>query len=735
MCTAIRIKDNIYTDFPSEKIRPCFRRLNGTHEVGCTTGHSGNVGVVQVIEVASDVDLVRDDTFAPYMVVVNPTIFGGDLLSSLKDTGNVNGAVLPGIKSGRWKNKVPSQGSEDMKCPNLGSSLYQKGNPDQCGTSDVWNPAGQNLLFQDWGFPIFLVEDSQTTDFLIEDCFEKHNKITENRTKLDWPLCSVELKSNMYAARDSETCVRRSNLQNNITPVKVCDQLSDYNVYYFLEPRNGTKGTEKVVQKDNSVIVVTARLDALSLFDQTEVGFDSPTTGIVALMSAARLLKQAYKIGKQGGNQLKEGVENVMFLLLHGESFDYIGSSRLVYDMINDAFPYNLTESAKSKRFYDNGTQNLLNISHIRSILELGQMSNVNSDNDVFLHLDRATASLPETEKIISEIKNSAGSSTTVRRSSKTSLPPASAQTFLKARPTIPTVMLTNFDRSYANNLYHSIYDDAERNNYNYTDGPEQAVVRHVAEVARIVAETVYTLATGSRRNMEADPELVNELLNCYTQDANCSLSYIAGDPESYPWTTAAAKRKTTPWPQYVGVRSSTLTAITKQFFQYMTGDDVEVPQEEEDMMAEDDSLPDLAAKRQKCLDMGKKQHVFTYVFLVNDTHFNKSDTISKPSDGVCFKTTVFMSPASSPAFLDNIVDSYDWSSGLYPTWTESIWKVISGRIFLRASPSQDYWTLATGLVVLVVSFVVVYWTEKNAHLIFNCQPECRLGDNGPVSM
>ena len=53
----------------------------------------------------------------------------------------------------------------------------------------------------------------------------------------DWPLCSVELKSNMYAARDSETCVRRSNLQNNITPVKVCDQLSDYNVYYFLEPR------------------------------------------------------------------------------------------------------------------------------------------------------------------------------------------------------------------------------------------------------------------------------------------------------------------------------------------------------------------------------------------------------------------------------------------------------------------------------------------------------------------
>jgi hypothetical protein len=26
-----------------------------------------------------------------------------------------------------------------------------------------------------------------------------------------------------------------------------------------------------------------------------------------------------------------------------GESFDYIGSSRLVYDMTTDSFPYNLT--------------------------------------------------------------------------------------------------------------------------------------------------------------------------------------------------------------------------------------------------------------------------------------------------------------------------------------------------------------------------------------------------------
>ena len=33
------------------------------------------------------------------------------------------------------------------------------------------------------------------------------------------------------------------------------------------------------------------------------------------------------------------GVENVLFLLLHGESFQYIGSSRLVHDMKSGNWP------------------------------------------------------------------------------------------------------------------------------------------------------------------------------------------------------------------------------------------------------------------------------------------------------------------------------------------------------------------------------------------------------------
>jgi len=723
LCGGKRIKDNIYTNFG--QIRPCFRRLNGTHEIGCTSSHGGNVGVVQVIESDSDISLVQDDNHAPYIVVVKPSLFSGSLMNKLKKTGNVNGVVLPGVESGRWAGMIPEKGSDDMQCPNRDSSLYKKDSSLECGGSSVWNPAGQNLMFEDWGFPIFLVENSTTTDYLIEDCFEAHNKII-NGTEPDWPLCSVELKSNMYAAVDSETCMRRSNIMNTITPVRVCDPLSDNNIIFFLKARNGTS---EPAPKDNSVILVTVRLDALNMFDQVEVGFDSPVTGIVTLLSAAKLVKKAFL--EEAGSQTMAGIDNVLFLFLHGESFDYIGSSRLVYDMEGNAFPYNITDNDTTKKYYNNGTQPLLNLRHIHSIIEIGQVSNKRG-NQMYFHTDEKSKSDPATREIIKKMK-SVGSEEGINmyESTKTTLPPASAQTFLKKRRDIPTVMITNYDAGYVNNLYHSIYDNAKTNKYNYSLGVDQDVVQHIAKVSKIVAQTVYTLATDKQSSsIEGDESLVNEMLNCYTFDANCTMFYESSVPESYPWTTTPQARVTTPWPQYVGVRSSFHTVLTKQTLQYLTGDIVK-----EESEAESEEEYDLKKSKKACLEKNKNQNIYRYSFLVGNDCYNKSNTALLPTCGKCYQTTVYTTTASSPAFLDNVIETYKWDSGEFPTWTESIWKSISGRIFLQSSPSRQYSTLAIGLIILLVSFILVWWAEKNSTIIFSCQPEARLADNGPVAM
>ena len=162
----------------------------------------------------------------------------------------------------------------------------------------------------------------------------------------------------------------------------MCDALSDSNTVYMAKARNATLRRErgKEEEAEGSVIVVAARMDALAMFDQVEVGFDSPSTGLVTLLAAARQVAEALR-----DHQLGEGVENILFLLLHGESFDYMGSSRLVYDMARDAFPYNISQAEEENRFLANGTQPRLTLAKVRFWLELGQLAPTGG-SEVFLH-------------------------------------------------------------------------------------------------------------------------------------------------------------------------------------------------------------------------------------------------------------------------------------------------------------------------------------------------------------
>ena len=68
-----------------------------------------------------------------------------------------------------------------------------------------------------------------------------------------------------------------------------------------------------------------------------EVGSDSPTTGIVVLLAVAKLLANI----KESKLIFKSGISNIMFAFLNGEAFDYIGSSNMVYNMMNSSFPSN----------------------------------------------------------------------------------------------------------------------------------------------------------------------------------------------------------------------------------------------------------------------------------------------------------------------------------------------------------------------------------------------------------
>lgn len=57
-----------------------------------------------------------------------------------------------------------------------------------------------------------------------------------------------------------------------------------------------------------------------------------------------------------------------MFILFNGEAYDYIGSSRIVYDMSNGDFPNNLIKFNKD---------------HVGLFIELSQ---IHYDKEIFIH-------------------------------------------------------------------------------------------------------------------------------------------------------------------------------------------------------------------------------------------------------------------------------------------------------------------------------------------------------------
>ena len=85
----------------------------------------------------------------------------------------------------------------------------------------------------------------------------------------------------MFAAVNSETCLRRSAPSLNFNPNVFCDPLGDRNIHWPVGP---------VSDNVKNVIMVIARLDANSLYENLVPGAGSTVTGLVTLLATATYL-------------------------------------------------------------------------------------------------------------------------------------------------------------------------------------------------------------------------------------------------------------------------------------------------------------------------------------------------------------------------------------------------------------------------------------------------------------
>jgi len=123
---------------------------------------------------------------------------------------------------------------------------------------------------------------------------------------------------------------------------------------------------------------------------------------------------------------------NVVFSLLNGEAFDYIGSSRMVYDL-------------KQNNFNALGGTNL-KFDDIQSVIEFGQLDK----GEMFLHINGK-------DDMINRLQRALNASVVAD-----SVPPTSVQSFLEAKSDLTTVVISNHERQFKNRYYNGILDDAE---------------------------------------------------------------------------------------------------------------------------------------------------------------------------------------------------------------------------------------------------------------------------------
>ncbi|XP_041974458.1 nicastrin [Aricia agestis] len=670
-----RLHEQIYSSI--EGSAACFRRLNGTHQAGCSSSFNGAVGVVHMVRDISHAQwVVYNATAGPYMPVVSTSVFNIVIELLLEEPSNIAGILVFHNATAR-----PSSFSHELKCPNE----YYNTKESKCPSSNglVWNEIGTGLLRRDIPYPIFYLPNSKI-DVInqIEQCFERFNLDLNNQKGN--PLCSLQLNSFMYAAVNTVTCLRRSASSDILTATKVCDPLGDYNVYYSLFPRS--KETEP---KTKPVTLVTARIDTASLFDGVAPGAASSVIGLVGLITTASVLSKMIPV-----NDSNLYDNNVLFTLFNGESYDYIGSQRVAYDISQESWPPLLP----------------LNSEQIPLHVELGQIGGslkLFKNNSWPMYAYAPYTDLPaQITEFLAKFSNYLNEvNMTVTPKFTMNLPPSSVHSFRRILKNatesakLSELLLVDHGDTFTNKYYESVLDDEENIGYVYhnisigsdgtfvsteallANGTMKAYEAQVklARLATALARTLYQEVTGKpySGNVSASAHMVDEVLYCFLSSQACRVLAAA----DYGAGSAGAGPPERPAPLYVGVAAAASPAAlyAGHALALLTGDH-------------------LTANKTECDVLDKPGYTYYWLRGWNLT-------------GVCIQTTMNFSAAVSPAF---IISDYDMTSGVYSSWTESVWQAMWARVFVSAGGGGARAAGAAGAVVTLLAALLTWRLQKD---------------------
>lgn len=291
-------------------------------------------------------------------------------------------------------------------------------------------------------------------------------------------------------------------------------------------------------------ILVIAGADSSGLFHNLIQAADAPLSGLIAMMAAAEAL---------GGTAASERYQRrIVFAALRGEPWGLMGSRRLLWEMNVNA------SSAVSG----------LGLHNLDALIEIGPVGAsrpVANVTTLYAHSDAEPEAAKAAAPLIAALQNAANASSSSSSEFSSnylvvdmpdpSTPgissPSSASAFLRVRPTLPAVVLAEYNTQFINPAYASQYDTVDK------VSPES-----ITATAVLLARTLHGLAlNGSDAadepldvNATAVQATVEALLGCLAsnepgQGMGCSLANQIMTPSA-----------SGPPPGYIGILR-TLTA------------------------------------------------------------------------------------------------------------------------------------------------------------------------------
>lgn len=656
-----------YNDIGASSFDKCIRIMNGTKQIGCQSELNGNVGILFLINTTSDIDKVITGQDNPYIALIYADLFDGNAVRKLQDSGKVNGIIV--FESDGYVGKTNGW-SPEPKCPRYIYGLYNDQYGPQYATCETnpWNVVGDELSYYDIEFPMFYMQNRTAANQLLH-CYNEHN--------LDgaYPFCAVQMDARMDGAVSTETCVRRNNNQYNLSPSVYCQEMGGQNILSMLQPPTGANPDNR------PIILVIAALDSRSFMLQSSVPGANSATGFITMLSVARVL------GNLTPEQKEDMTHRIMFVLFDGEAFDNTGSTRMVYDMTKNEFPFSPDPEKMQPENVD--------LSKVEYIIEIGQVGHI---SDVaWVHYDPISNLTANISKIVDTLQEqSIGQSIQFRKSSQDlGLPPSSLQSVLKERDT-PGVLITDFVKNYTNNYYFSAYDTPDKLGIEYNDNMTESetvsklhpLATRIANISTAISKTVYKLGSGKNlTNPNSDTLDIANTLYCYLFNGSCTFFWLhadAGVSQSKGVINATMTR-------YVSVYDSSQLSqaayFARNLFLWYTGERVDVNTSN---ACEPPSNDD------------------RYLYLV----FNRNSTI-------CIRAPVYLTDGRSPA---SVISNYDYADGKYPAWSESQWSRNAFRltVFTVQDPTSQGMVLMTGLLFFFFALAFVIFVKNKSETLFD---------------